>query len=288
MRTGDIVSTAETPSSRDSVVTIALLFPSLLGTYGDGGNAVVLRKRLAWRGIAAEIVTVEAGQAVPDSCDLYVLGGGEDGPQTEAARELSRQGALHRAVSRGAVLFAVCACMQILGEHFATKDGTPSPGLGLLDCRTVKTDEPRAVGELMVASKDGRATDGLHITTPPLPRLTGFENHGGRTRLGPEARPLGPVVSGVGNGDGTEGVLNRDPAKGKVVGTYLHGPGLARNPALADLLLGWVLDQDPSTLAPIDDREADLLRADRFRAAEGGRLDGVADRTWRDRLLRRN
>jgi CobQ-like glutamine amidotransferase family enzyme len=258
--------------SGPSAVRLALLFPELLGTYGDGGNALVLAKRLEWRGIACEVVTVDAGDTVPDSCDLYLLGGGEDGPQTEASRELIRQQALHRATARGAAVFAVCAGLQIMGESFADKSGAPVPGLGLLDCRTVKTDEPRAVGELLV---EGSAT---------LPRLTGFENHGGRTRLGPDARALGRVV----DGDGAEGVVPRDPAGPKVLGTYLHGPALARNPALADLLLGWLLDQEPASLAPVDDGDAERLRADRFRAVEAGRLDGVAHRSLKDRVLRRN
>jgi CobQ-like glutamine amidotransferase family enzyme len=100
------------------------------------------------------------------------------------------------------------------------------------------------------------------------------------------------VVAGVGNGDGTEGVVDRradgSSTRGRVLATYLHGPGLARNPALADRLLGWVLGVEPDRLDPLDERETDLLRADRFRAVERGNLDGVAARTWRDRLLRRN
>ena len=263
-------------------VGIGLLFPDLLGTYGDGGNALVLQKRLQWRGIDAEVVAIDAGDPVPETCDVYLLGGGEDAPQTEAARELGTDGPVHRAVAHGAVVLAVCAGMQIVGHRFPGGDGEPVAGLGLLDCETVRTGEPRAVGELLldVGPANGLGTD--------LGRLTGFENHGGRTRLGPEATSLGPVAAGVGNGDGTEGVINRDPARGRVLGTYLHGPALARNPALADLLLGWVLDVEPSSLAPIDDHEADLLRADRFRAIEQGRLDGVAHRSLRDRVLRRN
>jgi lipid II isoglutaminyl synthase (glutamine-hydrolysing) len=173
------------------------------------------------------------------------------------------------------VVFAVCAGLQIVGETFADKDDRAVPGLGLLDCRTVKTDEPRAVGELLIEASG------------TLPRLTGFENHGARTRLGPHARPLGRVVAGVGC-DGGEVVVPRDPGGGKVLGTYLHGPALARNPALADLLLSWVLGVEPATLAPLDDTDADRLRADRFRAVEAGRLDGVAHRSLRDRVLRRN
>jgi CobQ-like glutamine amidotransferase family enzyme len=168
--------------------------------------------------------------------------------------------------------------MQIAGTSFAGKDGAPVPGAGLLDCTTVKTDEPRAVGELLVTGHP--ACD--------LPRLTGYETHGGRTRLGPTARPLGTVRAGVGNGDATEGDVNTDRGRGKVLGTYLHGPGLARNPALADLLLSWVLDIPRAELAPLDDREADLLRAQRFSAVDRGHLDGVAERSWKDRLFGRN
>jgi len=274
-----VVPNGTSPARRgESTVRIGLLFPALLGTYGDGGNAVVLQKRLEWRGFDAEIVEVDAGAAVPDSLDLYLLGGGEDGPQVEAARALGTDGPVHRAVGRGAVVFAVCAGMQIVGTSFAGKDGSPVTGAGLLDCTTVKTDEPRAVGELLV-------------TAAPewdLPRLTGFENHGGRTRPGPTARTLGSVGAGVGNGDGSEGVVNTELGRGKVLGTYLHGPGLARNPALADLLLAWALDVPRSELAPLDDGEADQLRAQRFSAVDRGHLDGVAERSWKDRLFGRN
>ena len=226
----------------------------------------MLTKRLAWRGIPVEEVSVPAGDPVPDSCDLYVLGGGEDSPQVEAARELRRQGSLHRAVERGAVVFAVCAGMQILGRQCPDASGRAEAGLGLLDCDTVRVDRPRAVGELLVEP----------APTWSLPMLTGFENHGGRTRLGPDARPLGRVVVGEGNGWGSEGVVS-----GRVVGTYLHGPALARNPALADLLLAWVVGRP---LAALDDREAEALRRERVRAARHGELQ--PRRSWRD-LIRR-
>ena len=261
---------------------IALLLPELLGTYGDGGNAVVLARRLQWRGRPAEIVEVASGTPVPASCDLYLLGGGEDGPQVQAARELGTDGPVHRAVEGGAVLFAVCAGLQITGTTFPGADGRPHPGLGLLDAETVRTDEPRAVGELLV-DPDPRWG---------LGRLTGFENHGSRTRPGPGVEVLGTVAAGVGNGsvsmglDGraSEGLVARH-GEGHVLGTYLHGPALARNPALADLLLGWAVGEE---LEPLDDGEVDALRAERFAAVAHGRLDGVAHRTWRDRLLRRN
>jgi CobQ-like glutamine amidotransferase family enzyme len=267
----------------DSALRVALLYPELLGTYGDGGNATVLARRAAWRGHAAEVVAVESGTPVPESCDLYLLGGGEDGPQVEAARELGRDGPLHRAVAGGAVLFAVCAGLQITGRSFPGSDGAPAEGLGLLDCETVRSGEPRAVGELYVPAAAARLPEG----TFDLPALTGFENHGARTRPGPGVTTLGRVEAGVGNGDGTEGLVTRH-GDGYVVGTYLHGPVLARNPGLADLLLAWAAGQEPGSLAALDDTETDALRAQRLRAIEHGRLDGVATRTWRDRLLGRN
>jgi len=233
---------------RDRRVSIALLYPELLGTYGDGGNAVVLAERLRWRDIDADVITLGAGATVPTSCDVYLMGGGEDGPQALAARELSESGALHKAVDNGAVVFGTCAGIQVLGTEFANPDGTPHPGLGLLDVRTVRGTGKRAVGELVSEP----LVDGV-------PTLTGYENHGAVTHLGPGVRPLGRVVHGLGNGggDASEGAV-----AGRIVATYMHGPALARNPALADLLLSWVVG---SELAPLDDAEVADLRAERLR-----------------------
>ena len=260
---------------------IVELFPDLLGTYGDGGNGVVLLQRLRWRGHDAELIEVAAGEPVPDDAHVYLLGGGEDAPQTEACRLLAADHVLQRAVDRGAVVLAVCAGMQIAGRSFPDGSGRARDGLGLLDCITVKTDEPRAVGELLVA-----ATDELG-----LPALTGFENHGGRTRRGPGARSLGPVEAGVGNGDGSEGVVADGGLDGGlVIGTYLHGPVLARNPALADLLLARARRESVDALAPLPDAdaEAEALREERLLAVAKGSLDGVARRSWKDRLTRRS
>src|SRR4051812_32587722 len=133
-----------------STVSIAVAYPDLLGTYGDGGNAVVLAQRLRWRGIPAEVFEVHAGQPVPASCDVYVLGGGEDAPQALAAEQLARERPLHSAVERGAVVFAVCAGLQIVGRSFLIAGGREVDGLGLLDCRTQRAAVKRAVGELIV------------------------------------------------------------------------------------------------------------------------------------------
>ncbi len=242
-------------------VAIALLYPELLGTYGDGGNARVLAQRLTWRGIPAETIEVAGGEPVPTSCQIYLMGGGEDGPQALAVRDLSASRALHRAVDAGAAVLAVCAGYQLLGQAFVGPDGTSHPGLGLIDCTTSRGAGPRRVGELVV---DPDPDTGL-------PTLTGYENHAGVTVLGPSAKPLGRVKVGSGNdaGDGTEGAI-----AGRIVGTYLHGPALARNPALADLVLSWVA----GPLAPLDDEEMEALREERITAAARLRPNGA--RPW--------
>ncbi|QRP50185.1 type 1 glutamine amidotransferase [Amycolatopsis sp. FDAARGOS 1241] len=234
----------------DSTLGIGLVLPDVLGTYSDGGNAQVLERRLRWRGIAAEVVAIRHGDAVPATLDVYLLGGGEDDAQALAVDHLRAHPGLQRAAGHGAVVFGVCAGFQILGTEFTTSDGVTHSGLGLLDAVTGPGPR-RAVGEVVVD------------TTPGLDPLTGFENHLGRTRVGSGSRALGPVRAGVGNGDGTEGAVT-----GRVLATYLHGPVLARNPALADLLLGWALGSPPGAL-PLP--EVGALREERLRAAKRGR-----------------
>ncbi|MEJ5946264.1 glutamine amidotransferase [Pseudokineococcus basanitobsidens] len=243
--------------SGPSAVRIAVLYPELLGTYGDGGNAAVLRARAQARGLEAEVVEVVGSEALP-RCDVYLLGGGEDGPQRHVARLLAQEDRMARAVAAGGSVLAVCAGMQILGSAFRDVDGSV-PGLSLLPCRTVEPlpAERRAVGEV-VAEADPRLD---------LPRLVGFENHGGRTALDDGAVPLGRVLRGTGNGvgqDAVDGVV-----AGRVVGTYLHGPVLALNPALADRLLGWAVGDLPEgdeRLVRLDEA-AEQARAVRLRMA---------------------
>jgi lipid II isoglutaminyl synthase (glutamine-hydrolysing) len=227
-------------------VRIALIYPSLLGTYGDGGNASVLAQRLRWRGIAAETIDVGLDEAVPEQADVYVLGGGEDAAQTLAVSRLAN-GVLGRACDAGRPVFAVCAGFQILGERFLVGRGEVVAGLGILDCRTERLPGRRAVGELLGEP----AVDGL------VGPLTGYENHGGMTVLGPAARPFATVRAGVGNGDGgVDGAV-----QGSIVATYLHGPALARNPGLADYVLSRAVGR---SLEPLDDREEDELRRERL------------------------
>lgn len=244
-----------------STLRIAVLFPELLGTYGDGGNVVVLQRRLSWRDIPSDTVPVGLDQPVPDDCDLYVLGGGEDQAQAVALEALRRGRGLPRAVERGVPVFAVCAGLQVLGATLTDREGQVSDCLGLLDAHTSLGGD-RLVGEVL-ADPD---------PSLELPALTGFANHAGRTRLGPQARPLAAVVSGPGNdgpgrtaSPGAEGAL-----QGSIVASYLHGPVLARNPGLADLLLTRAAGR---TLEPLVLEQEQELRRERLAAVRGPRRD---------------
>ncbi|WP_301150483.1 type 1 glutamine amidotransferase [Mycobacterium simiae] len=231
-----------------SAVRIGLVLPDVMGTYGDGGNAVVLRQRLRLRGLAAEIVEITLDDPVPESLDLYTLGGAEDYAQRLATRHLLRYPGLQRAAERGAPVVAICAAVQVLGHWYETSSGERVDGVGMLDATTTPQQQ-RTIGELV-------STPLLTGLTQPL---TGFENHRGGTVLGPAASPLGAVTRGAGNrlGDGFDGVV-----QGSVVATYMHGPCLARNPELADLLLGKVVGE----LAPLQLAEVDQLRRERLAA----------------------
>jgi CobQ-like glutamine amidotransferase family enzyme len=215
--------------SGPSAVRLVWVYPDLLSTYGDRGNLLVLARRARLRGLPVEVAEVNSDQRVPVDGDIYLLGGGEDLPQILAARRLRADGGLPAAAGRGAIVFAVCAGYQIVGAEFAGAEGEPLPGLGLLDIRSGR-GERRGVGEI-TADVD----PALGVT-----RLTGFENHQGVTRRGPEAKPLATV----------------------------HGPALVRNPGLADLLLGWVA----GSLPPIDPAREELvqtLRRERLAAVAG-------------------
>ena len=236
---------------------IAVVYPDLLGTYGDGGNGLVLARRAEWRSHAVTLLQAVSDRPLPEA-DIYCLGGGEDGPQVRAARTLIDDGTLARRAAQGAVVLAVYAGFQIVGRSFPGASGEPHEGVGLLGVETVKPTGPRAVGEVLVEVDPGPGG--------PLPPLTGFENHGGATSRLEGTAALGHVVVGVGNGaaDGSEGAV-----QGRVVGTYLHGPVLARNPVLADRLLSWALGD--VALGALEDEASDSLREERLAAVGGTR-----------------
>ena len=241
------------PSARpSSTLRLVWIYPDLLSTYGDRGNLLVLARRAQLRGIAVEIAQVNSDQRVPADGDIYLLGGGEDLPQILAAKRLAGDGGLTAATARGGVVFAVCAGYQLIGHEFGGVEGEPVAGLEILDIRSGR-GERRGVGEIL-ADVDPQLG---------VPRLTGFENHQGVTQVGPHARPLARVSVGVGNGDGTEGAY-----AGRVLGTYLHGPALVRNPGLADLLLSWALGPLPR-LDPAQEEWTSRFRGQRLAAVPG-------------------
>jgi CobQ-like glutamine amidotransferase family enzyme len=230
---------------------ICHLYPELLGLYGDGGNVDCLVARCQWRGIPVTVVTATLGDPLPEA-DLYLLGGGQDRQQRAVFADARRtKVALGERAAEGRVVFAVCAGYQLLGEAYVTADGEELPGLGILPLRTV-AGTPRLIGDVYALA-----------TTPHGGGfLVGFENHGGRTELGPGLAPLARVVRGGGNNgrDGGEGAI-----RGTVIGTYLHGPVLPKNPWLADLLVALAFGRgEPVRLPPLDDH-TERLAAERAR-----------------------
>jgi len=234
---------------------VCALYPDLMNIYADRGNLQLLERRCAWRGIGFELSGAGLGEAVdPDAHDLFYIGGGQDRDQALCAEDLAtvKRAALHAAAERGAVVFAVCGGYQLLGHGYEL-DGERLPGVELVDLDTVREDGPRLIGNVAIEI-DGRV-------------LAGFENHGGRTRLGPDARPLGRVLKGHGNDgrSGYEGV--RGGPHGTVIGTYLHGPLLPKNAWFADWLTAMALGPEVVELAPLDDALEDAAHAAARRAA---------------------
>ena len=239
------------------------LYPDYLNIYADRGNIAVLERRADWRGHELEVAGVSRGDALePGAHDLLYIGGGQDREQALVAEDLVSKGdALLAAVAGGSALLAVCGGYQLLGRNYRGSSGDDLPGIGLFPHDTVAGDR-RMIGDVLLDCEWAGRT------------LAGFENHAGRTRLDPDAEPLGRVVSGFGN-DGESGY--EGCRVGRAVGTYLHGPLLPRNPWLADWLLEQALAHagggEPQTLEPLPDEleaEAHEVAAGRARR-RGGR-----------------
>ena len=237
---------------------VCALYPDLMNIYADRGNLLVLERRCRWRGIGFEVQASGLGEALdPDGADLYYMGGGQDRDQQLCALDLAevKRDALHEAAARGAVILGVCGGYQLLGHSYQLGDEI-LPGTGLVDLVTVRSDGPRLIGNVAI-----------EVELDPNVRrvLAGFENHGGRTHLGPNADPLGRVLKGHGNNgtDGREGVR-----RGNVIGTYLHGPLLPKNAWFAD----WLIETALSLEQPLDELD-DTLEADAH--ADARRAAGV-------------
>jgi lipid II isoglutaminyl synthase (glutamine-hydrolysing) len=235
---------------------VCALYPDLMNIYADRGNLLVFERRCRWRDISFTLTASGLGDPLdPDGADLYYLGGGQDRDQKLCALDLAevKRDALHAAAARGAVILTVCGGYQLLGHSYQLGDET-LPGVGLVDLVTVRSDAPRLIGNVAIEVE----------LDPGVRRvLAGFENHGGRTRLGPGASPLGRVIEGYGNNgnDGHEGVR-----RGNVIGTYLHGPLLPKNVWFADWLIQAALGRR-EPLEPLDDRLETAAHAEARQAA---------------------
>ncbi len=238
----------------DGALRICSLYPDVMNIYADRGNLLVLERRAAWRDIEVQVTPAGFGDRIdPDAHDLFYLGGGQDRDQALCARDLveTKRDALAAAADRGALVLGICGGFQLLGHVYELGD-EEIPGLGLVDLRTVRSDDDRLIGNVAIeVDLDG---DGPRT-------LAGFENHGGRTYLGAGERPLGRVLRGHGNDgrSGQEGV-RRDG----VIGTYLHGPLLPKNTWFADWLIARATGL---TLPPLDDRMEAAAHASARRAA---------------------
>ncbi|NHM26033.1 glutamine amidotransferase [Desulfofundulus sp. TPOSR] len=225
------------------MLKVCHLYPDLLNLYGDRGNVMAYVRRCQWRGMEVEVYRINLGDPVDfQEMDFLFLGGGSDREQNLMARDLEkRRELLQAAVEDGLVVLAICGGYQLLGRYYRTLEGQVIPGLGLLDFYT-EAGRKRMIGNVAVE---------LEIEGEPV-RVTGFENHAGRTFLG-QISPLGRVLVGYGNNgeDGTEGARYKN-----VFCSYLHGPLLPKNPRLVDYLISLALKRRglPAELAPLDDR----------------------------------
>ncbi|MGA9313890.1 MAG: glutamine amidotransferase [Solirubrobacteraceae bacterium] len=235
---------------------VCALYPDLMNIYADRGNLFVLQRRCEWRGIGFQLRDSGLGEALDgEAHDIYYIGGGQDRDQLLCAKDLltGKRESLHKAASRGAIVLGVCGGYQLLGESYTLGD-EQLQGVGLLDVRTVREPGERLIGNVAIeVDLDGEKRV-----------LAGFENHGGRTYLGPDAKPLGRVLKGHGN-DGRSGF--EGARFGNTIGTYLHGPLLPKNAWFADWLIATSLGIDVEALPSLEDALEDAAHASARRAA---------------------
>jgi len=241
-----------------ATLRLAHLYPKLMNLYGDRGNILCLRRRCEQRSITLVVNELELGEGLdPAAYDLIFIGGAQDREQRRVAADLleTKAEALHQAVAEGVVLLAVCGGYQLLGRYYRPAVGEELPGAGVFD---LWTEHPgptarRFIGNVVVRWQGNT--------------LVGFENHGGRTYLGPRARPLATVIAGFGNNgrDGSEGAVQGENA----FGTYLHGSLLPKNPRFADHLIAQALRRryGEAELAPLDDALEERAHAEAVRLA---------------------
>ena len=224
-------------------ITIGWLYPRLMSTYGDRGNIISLSKRCEWREIDVKVIELNVGfdKKQLEECDLLFMGGAQDREQKVVSEDLLiKKEILLKKIEKGVPGLFICGAYQFLGKYYKEADGTIINGLGIFNLYTESSNkEERLIGNIAVKTNEGT--------------IIGFENHGGRTFLGEDAKPLGKVISGFGNNgkDGTEGLIYKNS-----IGTYLHGPILPKNPSIADFLIEKALEikyKEKSVLKKLDD-----------------------------------
>lgn len=220
------------------ILKIVHLYPREMNIYGDNGNTLVIRRRVEWRGMGAEIIAVGVGDDLPNDVDMIISGGGQDKGQIKVEKDLqSRKAQLSSMASDGVAMLLICGTYQLFGHRFITHNQESINGIGILDIET-HAGPQRLIGNIVTDSDHGR--------------LVGYENHSGLTFVGSGSTVFGSVVSGSGNNgqDGSEGAVSNN-----VFGTYLHGPILPKNPHFADVLIKKAVNRKFGTqeLQPLDD-----------------------------------
>lgn len=216
-------------------LTIVSLYPRDMNIYGDRGNVLALVRRARAHGWSPRVVEVNPGDAWPDAADIVVGGGGQDSGQLRVAADLQDRAALIRSLAEaGTPMLMICGMYQLFGHRFITRDGAELDGIGVLDVETRGGSE-RMIGNVIAVSDE-------------FGEIIGYENHSGDTVLGPAARPLARVVQGAGNNprDGVEGARTA-----QVIGSYLHGSLLPKNPAVTDFLIATAARRRCGTFEPL-------------------------------------
>lgn len=228
-------------------LTIGWLYPDLMSIYGDRGNIIALTRRAQWRNINITVKPIGIDSSVSElrSSDMIFMGGAQDRQQTIVAQDLEKKKkVLSELIEEGIPGLYICGGFQFLGKYYKEADGTVIDQLGVLDVYTENPGGERLIGNIAVDASETLGNGAI---------LVGFENHGGRTRLGDSVKPLGNVMKGYGSNaeDGTEGAVYKNS-----IGTYLHGPILPKNPRLTDFLLERALlhkYKEPVELPRLDD-----------------------------------
>ncbi len=227
-------------------ITLVHLYPREMSIYGDLGNTRCLAARIRRHGYDCVVHDHHPGMPWPEQAHLFMGGGGQDSGQSRVQDDLAvNADRLRGLAADGVPMVMICGMYQMFGHAFITHDGVELPGLGILDV-TTRGQSTRMIGGIVLDTDFGQ--------------VVGFENHSGATVLGSGQAPFGRVVVGHGNNgtDGTEGARAHN-----VIGSYLHGPILPANPAVADALIAAAAEVGTGRSfepEPLDDSLAEQAR----------------------------